>query len=264
MIVKNKSSFKILSIGNSFSEDVQHYLWSIAKSFNFDNIVIANMYIAGAPLSLHVNNINKNEGVYAYQKYVSSKMITICNYNLKEALNDEEWDLITIQEVSNLSGKNDKLNVLIEEMIEKIKINLFNKNIPIAWHMTWAYQKDSKHEGFKNYDFSQEKMYECIKRVSKSIIFNNKDIELIIPTGISIQNARNSIMGDNLTSDGYHLSIPFGRYIGALTFFKAISGLDISLNNEIYCPFDKNDLYFEICINSANHDYYDKNIIEYF
>ena len=45
-------SFKVLSIGNSFSEDAHRYLWQIAESYGIpkENILIANMYIGGAEL----------------------------------------------------------------------------------------------------------------------------------------------------------------------------------------------------------------------
>ena len=47
---------KILSIGNSFSEDAQRYLHQIANA-NGDDIFCANLYIGGCSLERHYNNI---------------------------------------------------------------------------------------------------------------------------------------------------------------------------------------------------------------
>ena len=47
------------------------------------------------------------------------------------------------------------------------------------------------------------------------------------PTGTTIQNLRTSYIGDNLTVDGYHLSIDKGRFAAALTWFSKITGLPI-------------------------------------
>ena len=85
-------------------------------------------------------------------------------------------------------------------------------------------------------------MYNAICDSVQSKISNNSAFSYVIPAGTAIQNMRTSYIGDNLTRDGYHLSIPMGRYIAALTWFKALTHKPI--DNIQYTPdgLDKNDL----------------------
>ncbi len=59
---------KVLAIGNSFSEDaIENYLYDLAKASGKE-IIIGNLYIGGAPLSLHVENAQANKNAYSYRK----------------------------------------------------------------------------------------------------------------------------------------------------------------------------------------------------
>ena len=51
---------KILSIGNSFSEDATAYLHKISEAGNCP-IDISNLYIGGCSLHMHACNINSDE-----------------------------------------------------------------------------------------------------------------------------------------------------------------------------------------------------------
>lgn len=66
-----------------------------------------------------------------------------------------------------------------------------------------------------------------IVKAALDVIVPNKSISFVIPTGIAIQHARNKYK--NLTRDGFHLSIPFGRYIAALTWFCTFTNRDIDV-----------------------------------
>ena len=94
--------------------------------------------------------------------------------------------------------------------------------------MTWAYQQDSTHSGFPNYNSDQMTMYNSILSVVENKILTNDDISFVIPSGTAIQNLRTSTLGDTLTRDGYHLSHGIGRYTAALTWLAKITGYDIS------------------------------------
>src|SRR5690554_8194154 len=48
--VDYSESLKILSIGNSFSEDAHAHLWAIANSYGIDEVIVANLYIGGSSL----------------------------------------------------------------------------------------------------------------------------------------------------------------------------------------------------------------------
>ena len=57
---------KILSIGNSFSQDAQKWLHQIAESAGEDWHVV-NLYIGGCPLAHHWNNFITQEPVEEMQ-----------------------------------------------------------------------------------------------------------------------------------------------------------------------------------------------------
>ena len=57
---------KILSIGNSFSQDAQRYLHNLAK-FNGDNIKCVNLYIGGCPLRTHYINVLEDNKAYDFE-----------------------------------------------------------------------------------------------------------------------------------------------------------------------------------------------------
>lgn len=250
-------TFKILSIGNSFSEDAHKFLWQIAKSYgiNEENIIIANMYIGGAEIEKHVANIKSNAGVYTYQKYTSATKIDIGNYKLEDAIVEEDWDVVTFQQASHDSGLKEKysdhVNTLVNWALEKVT----NDNVLIGWHMTWAYEQTSNHSGFANYDKDQMKMYEAIKSTLHNKVYTTPNMNFVIPSGTAIQNARTSYVGDTLTRDGYHLSEPLGRFIAGLTYFKAITGFEVSSNTITYVPNGMNEAEIKIAFESANNAY---------
>lgn len=59
---------KVLSVGNSFSQDaVEQYLHELGMEEGY-NIVIGNLFIGGCSLERHVNNIRKDASAYDYRK----------------------------------------------------------------------------------------------------------------------------------------------------------------------------------------------------
>jgi len=241
-----KQTFKILSIGNSFSEDTHWHLWQVARSYGIDvdQIIVANMYIGGAPLSTHRTYLASDAAVYRYEKYTGPIRTETMNAKLSDAIKDEAWDVITFQESSNLSGQSQHIEDTITVLASWAKSESTNPNVQIAWHMTWAYQQNSTHSGFAFYNHDQMTMLNSIIEMTQEKVFSNPYINFVIPTGIAIQNARTSFLGDTLTMDGHHLSNPHGRYIGSLIVFKAITNFDVSEETITYAPqgitaFDK-------------------------
>jgi hypothetical protein len=96
---------KVLAIGNSFSEDAaESYVDDLAISAG-EKVIIGNMYIGGCSLETHWNNASTNSPAYSYRKIIDGVKTTLSNKTLKEAIEDEAWDYITFQQVSQYSGK---------------------------------------------------------------------------------------------------------------------------------------------------------------
>ena len=90
-------------------------------------------------------------------------------------------------------------------------------------HQTWAYAADSDHSGFACYDNDQMKMYRAIVDANERAA-GLVGIDIIIPSGTAVQNARTSFIGDNMDRDGYHLDLLWGRYTAACTWFETLFG----------------------------------------
>ena len=91
----------ILSIGNSFSQDAQRYLHQIAGA---DGMVLncCNLYIGGCSLSTHHRNMLSQDKAYALEM---NGVSTGFKVSLDEALLNRDWDIITVQQVSQESPK---------------------------------------------------------------------------------------------------------------------------------------------------------------
>ena len=223
---------KILAIGNSFSEDaVEEHLSGLIRAEGLE-VILCNMYIGGCSIERHVNNLRDNKPDYRYRKFdVDGTMTEEYGYTLERVLAEEDWDFVSVQQASPFSGQPESY-ALLPELVEYVRARV-PEDAVIMFHQTWAYSPDSTHRQFYRYDNNQMKMYNAIvatvmQEVPKS------GIELIIPAGTAIQNARTSHLGNDLTSDGYHLSRPHGRYIASCTWLEAVLGVN-PLGNT-YCP----------------------------
>ncbi len=245
---KHPEVLKILAIGNSFSEDaLENYLYDLAKA-NDKKIIIGNMYIGGAPIDLHVKNADSNKKAYDYRKtQLNGEKLSRKNVSIEEAIADEDWDYISLQQASPLSGKYDVIMKHLPLLVNYVKSKA--PGAALVYHQTWAYQQDSKHTGFANYNRQQKIMYEQIvdvsKRLSKSGWF-----KFIVPSGTAVQNGRTSSIGDRYTRDGYHLNLDYGRFTAACTWYEKLFNTDVRKNT--YKPQKLSDLQATIAKTAAH------------
>lgn len=246
---KDGDAIKILAIGNSFSEDgIENYLYDLASNTG-KKMVIGNLYIGGAPLSLHVKNANENAEKYQYRKTgLDGKKTTTKDVSISQALSDENWDYISFQQASPLSGKYDVVMESLPELVNYVREKV-NPETQFVYHQTWAYQHDSDHKGFANYNRDQLTMYKAIADVSKKVS-KLGNFKYIIPAGTAIQNARTSSMGDTFTRDGYHLQLDYGRFTAACTWYEKIFNEDVRKNS--YKPEKVTELQAKIAKQAAH------------
>lgn len=218
-------SLKILAIGNSFSTDAMQYLYQIAADAGVKEIVLGNLYYGGCSLAQHLGFAEKDSASYKYYKNTSGSWAMTENYRMSQALADENWDYITLQQTSKTCGLRDSYGTTLTRLVDYVREK--NSTAKLVWHMTWAYQQDSTHASFPNYGKSQQKMYDMIIDCVENCIKPESRFSFIIPCMTSIQNARTSFLGDTLTRDGYHLDYNIGRYIAGLTWYAAITGAPI-------------------------------------
>ena len=235
-------SISILAVGNSFSVDaMRHHLYPMLQSAGYKNIRLGILYIGGASIDTHYDNLRLDRGKYQYQENVNGTWTYTEDYKASTAFALTDWDIVTVQQVSNDSGRGPSYENL-PALMELLKPQIGDAKI--YWHMTWAYQQDSTHSGFANYNKDQMRMYRGIVSATKNKIVNNTDFVGIIPSGTSIQNLRTSGLGDTLTADGYHLSDTYGDYTAALTWFCMFSGRPATSMS--YRPATISDYFNEI------------------
>ena len=211
----------LLSIGNSFSQDAQEWIYNVAKAAGYEDIIIANLYWGGCDLKTQASNAKTDFGGdgqhYEYQMHRSAQTVTTRDKSIKGALLDQNWDYVTLQQVSQDAGKeNTFTNGDLDYLIGYVK--QYRPDAKIGWHMTWAYQQTSTHGGFANYNRSQAAMYDSIVHCTRDVVMKAEGIDFVFPAGTAIQNLRTSFIGDNLTRDGYHMSYNLGRYVVSLTW----------------------------------------------
>ena len=216
---------KILSIGNSFSQDAHRWLHSLAAAGN-DNIDTYNLYIGGCTLERHWECIQNN--LNDYDKEGNDGKF-LCKSSVSEALSGDTFDVITLQQASGFSGKPQSYIPYLSDISEFVK--RYQPKAKIYFHKTWSYEIDSTHEHFKFYNNDQKEMY---RRISDSSEMASKLIGAeIIPVGDVIQSLRESTKefdyaggGLSLCRDGFHLSLLYGRFAAAATWYKVLTGKD--------------------------------------
>lgn len=224
---------KVLAIGNSFSQDATHYLAQIANAQNVE-IKVVNLYIGGCNLERHWKNICENINDYlleidgtSTEKYVS----------IKEALDMEDWDIIVTQQASHDSGLIDTYEPYLSNICDYIKKE--KPKAKLFLQETWAYESDSMHPGFINYNQNQNEMYEKLKEAYT--IEAEKNNMVIIPCGDVIQQLRKiepfiyGHGGMSICRDGFHMNVIYGRYLLSAVWYKAFTG-NILANND-YIPY---------------------------
>ena len=221
---------KILSIGNSFSVDAQAYLHLLAKAEG-ELLECTNLFIGGCSLQTHWENMKGDLANYELHKngepvYLDVEKTQIRMISIREALEMENWDVVTMQQCSHLSGLYETYQPYLNELSAYV-----TQHAPFArqWiHQTWAYEMDSDHPGFSNYGCDQQTMYSALKKAYKQAA---EDIVApIIPAGDVIQALRKLPAFDyekggvSLCRDGFHISIPLGRYVLAAVWYTALTG----------------------------------------
>lgn len=219
-------SLKILAIGNSFSVDAMEHLYTVAKAEGVKEIVLGNLYVGGCTLKMHANYMSSDAPEYRYYKNTTGVWSKTEGYTLLQGLQDEQWDIITMQQGSAVSGLVDSFDPYLDQLIAYVNENKTNPDAKLVWHMTWAYQGNSTHKAFPNYGNSQQSMYYGIVNAVQKVIRPKSEFSLIIPVGTAVQNARGSFLGDTLTRDGHHLN-DTGRLIASYTWYSALTGREL-------------------------------------
>lgn len=216
---------KLLSISNSYGKNALWELYDICKAEGVKEIDIAVMYIAGCSLDKHWENIQKNNAEYEVFRNNNGSWTSTKNCTIDSLLAEGDWDVITTQNSSGLSGKTDGYNNL-NNVADYIKSKCPNSKL--VWHQIWGYQEGSQWLTPNNYNGDEKLMYQSIVDCTNNIVIPSGKFDSVVPVGTAVMNARTSSLKNRVhLDDGSHLSEEFGYYVAAFTWYCHLTGQDV-------------------------------------
>ena len=214
---------KILSIGNSFSEDAQAYLHALAEQRGID-LICENLAIGGCSLQTHWENVSENKKEYLYG--VNGTWVAH-PVTVKEVIESGKYDAVTLQQVSGFSGQYETYQPYLNDLAAYVRG--WQPDADLYFHRTWAYEIDSPHGDFPRYGCDQKAMYDAICKASEQACLATK--ATLIPAGTVIQQLRERVPafdyangGESLCRDSFHMSVTYGRFAVALCWLATLTG----------------------------------------
>lgn len=207
---------KILSIGNSFSQDAQRYLAAVARDRGAEARCL-NLYIGGCTLETHYRLMLSGEKKYTLECNGVSTSLSVSS---ADVLLSDAHDVITLQQVSHLSPKYASFEPYLPALAEWVR-----KCCPGAklyLQQTWAYENGSDAMGRTAFSLDRDMMAavrESYEKAAREI-----GADGIIPSGEAMLHLASH--GIRAHRDGFHASLAAGRYAIALTWAGKLLGLD--------------------------------------
>lgn len=222
--------YKILAIGNSFSEDATYFLHQICEAANIESKIV-NLYIGGCPLEKHWRNIEDDRPDYELQinGAKTDRLVSI-----REILAENEFNTIITQQASGDSGWENTYEPFLGLIVNYLKDQAPKSKLFI--NQTWAYESNSKHMHFMRYNRNQQEM---LNRLCNAYSLASERYNLpLIKSGELVQSLRNTTYFNSeqhcITRDGFHLNYLYGRYAVALLWAKSI--LNINAIDNTFVP----------------------------
>ena len=233
-------SLTVLFIGNSFSIDTAAGLPTLLKDLNIQNVNVYVLYKPACSIKQHYELFNSREKAYELYRYnFNGDKRLEKSISINDAMSRYKYDIVVFQQYSMESGKYETYEPYLSKLVQAYNTVKIGGRTTFAFNQTWAL-------GVKNKNLSvygsQDKMYRSICESVKQMK-NASGIDVIIPCGTAVQNARKMeslVIHNDLTRDDLHMDYIMGRYLTACTFFEAIITPVLSYNlSDTNCDFGK-------------------------
>ena len=234
---------RILSIGNSYSNDAQHYLYLLSREARIP-LKCVSLYIGGCPLSRHWRNMMRGEVAY---DYFLNGIKTERPVSLREGLLADDWDYITLQQASYESQDYASYQPYLDELAAYVR--KLAPRAKLLIHQTWTCAEG--HERVARFGFgSATEMFESIRAAYE------KAAEAIgavgtLPSGEALLEALRLGAETVHAPDGIHASAGIGRLTLAETWLTALSGKDLRAVKTPTLDVDISDAEIEIAKQAA-------------
>jgi hypothetical protein len=193
----------------------------LAKADGRD-LYTVNLFIGGCSLKTHYENLCSDAAAYMLEENGTrtDEMISI-----RAALLREKWDVVTLQQASHHSAHFEtyapylpSLAACVRELCPQAKLYI---------HQTWGYEQDS--ERLRNQGYGSMAGMFCDVEKSYARAAEQIAADGVIPSGRALLTAYQNGIG-RVHRDGFHAGLGAGRYILALTWYKTLTGADITNN----------------------------------
>lgn len=233
---------KVLSIGNSYSNDTFWMLKDIAQSAGKE-LTVGVAHLSGGTLQQMWDAINNDKTITAYNKWTpSSGHKQNNNASPRVIIVDEPWDFIFFQQASTQSMNYDTFQPYLKNIANYVQNNATNSKVRYGINMIWPRPVSNSSIGTPE---KQLEVYNDIVDAYQKAAFDT-DLEVFVPTGTAIMNGRNNDyladISNELTRDGSHLDEGIGRYLAAMTVFITLYS-DHGIGSVSYKPSGVNDYH---------------------
>lgn len=186
---KVPTEVKLLTIGNSFAENSTAFLPQLAQAGG-KKLLIFPANLGGHSFEQHAGYMKayeadpKDPKGSPYKNKVDPKTGARRDFSLREALESDAWDYVTIQQFSQLSFKPETFEPHAGSLVEYI--HKYAPKAKILVLQTWAYRQD--HGLLSREHMSQEEMHEKVRSAYHQLA-SRYGLQ-ILPVGDAIQAAR--------------------------------------------------------------------------
>lgn len=236
---------KILSIGQSHSQDSIWLFQEVLQTEMPDAQFLIAECLKSVTLVDHVKNAINEEPVYIYYTNTEGRWDMKSNehdYTIRQALEDQKWDYIIINESSRYLGLESTMEKgYVDQMINYIR-GVVGNEPKLLYNWTWA---TPEHQGFYDPDFVPQPSstfwanfvkdyngdsvyhYEAMRSMVNKYIVPNKDFDRILYSATPIQYAVQVLGVDEMLMyrDYIHLS-DYGRLFIGYMWYCQLYGIE--------------------------------------
>ena len=233
----DKSTFRVLDIGNSFTQDCVAYLPNLVsylvanKGLDVSNISFSKAYRGGASYKNWFDIFHDQDtSDYSISKDFGGLTETYTGGHaagngemFRNCLKDHHYDLIIIHQVSTYSGTSDSwegtgTDGYLKEFVQLLRY--YQPQAHIGFLMVHASPRQQK--------TGETNTREQWRRIADSAnwIARNYDMDFIVPAGTAVENLRISNVAPNaahqLTRDNHHMADGLCRYTGTCAYWESV------------------------------------------
>lgn len=240
----------ILSISDGADRGTHAYLPFMAHEAGKE-LLLCGLRLDGCSLEEHWKNWRKESPCYEYDICLpgETETRTVDDVALHEAVEDEEWDVITLRQSRALCADEESYLPYLAEIAEYCR--MMQPKAKIMLIQPWVHDIGSPDPAFaKMFGGNQNEMYVALTEAcAKAAI--EADIDTVVPVGKAWEIARQTAVGGRLTYNGYDAN-ELGCYLAGACLYESAFGESI-LENPFSLPSPYNEAVplLKLCAQTA-------------